>query len=369
MSDSSEFGVTETFEERCTVLVVSGSVEGSAAVELASVLDAAIDQRPKCSVVLDLTSLRYMAPIGMIAVANAQTRLAALGTSLTIRAWPAAISSVFDQIRTGRAGERDLPGRGGLGPEGQGRNNAVPRSMPLDLGTDLHRVTAMPAQLDVLDNALGLVVELAKCRVNGADGVSISLRRNGTLTTVAATDETIRAMDADQYATGEGPCVDASAKGHWFHAESLDSETRWPSFTPRARQLGIKAILSSPLKSVDRSVGALNIYSLTAETFEEKDQKSAAAVAEQASLILSAARTGVSDPERAHRFQEALRSRETIALATGVVMERYGLEEDAAFAALIRLSLRRGEPLRDEAEAMRRSAGRSDGDTDWYPDA
>jgi AmiR/NasT family two-component response regulator len=77
----------------------------------------------------------------------------------------------------------------------------------------------------------------------------------------------------------------------------------------------------------------------------------------------------VSDSERARRFREALRSRETIALATGVVMERYGLEEDAAFAALIRLSLRRGEPLRDEAEAMRRSAGHSDGDTAWYPDA
>jgi anti-anti-sigma factor len=367
MSDSSDFGVTETFEEQRTVLVVSGSVEGSAAAELASVLDAAIDQRPDCSVVLDLSSLRYMAPMGMIALANAQTRLAALGASLTIRSWPVAVNSVLDQIEMGRA--VSLPGRGGLGPEGKGGNDAVPRSFPVDLDTDLHRVTAMPAQLDVLDNALRLVVEHAKCRVNGADGVSISLRRNGTLKTVAATDETIRAMDADQYATGEGPCVDASAKGHWFHAESLDSETRWPSFTPRARQLGIKAILSSPLRSVDRSVGALNIYSLTAETFEEKDQKSAAAVAEQASLILSAARTGVSDSERARRFREALRSRETIALATGVVMERYGLEEDAAFAALIRLSLRRGEPLRDEAEAMRRSAGHSDGDTAWYPDA
>ena len=227
----------------------------------------------------------------------------------------------------------------------------------------------MPADVDVLDSALELVVDLARYRVNGADGVSISLRRNGTLMTVAATDETIRAMDADQYETGEGPCVDAAEKGHWFHVESLDSETRWPSFTPRARQLGIKAILSSPLKSVDQPVGALNIYSLTAETFEDKDQEVAAAVAAQASMILSAARTGVGDAERALRFQEALRSREAIAIAIGVVMERYGLDEDAAFDALLRLSVRRGEPLRDEAEAMRRSAGRSKGDTVRHPDA
>lgn len=262
-----------------------------------------------------------------------------------------------------------LPAGGGLGPEGKGGNDAVPPPLPLGLDADLHRLTAMPAHLDVLDSALKLVVELARYRVNGADGVSISLRRNGTLMTVAATDETIRAMDADQYETGEGPCVDASEKGHWFHAESLDSETRWPSFTPRARQLGIKAILSSPLKSVDRPVGALNIYSLTAETFEEEDQELAAAVAAQASVILSAAGTGVGDSERAHRFQEALRSREAIAIAIGVVMERYGLDEDAAFDALLRMSLRRGEPLRDEAEAMRRSAVLSNGDTVRGPDA
>ena len=50
-------------------------------------------------------------------------------------------------------------------------------------------------------------------------------------------------------------------------------------------------------------------------------------------------------------------------------MERYGLDEDAAFGALLRPSLRRGEPLRDEAEAMKRSAGHSSGDTVRHPDA
>lgn len=368
MSDSFDFGVTETFEEQHTVIAVRGSVRGPAAVELAATLDAVIDQHPERSVVLDLSSLDYMGPVGMIAVANAQTRLAAGGTSLTIRAWPAAVDGVFDQIGMRRASY--IPGRGGLGPEEHGGGNAaVPPSLPLTLDADLHRLTAMPAHLDVVDSALRLVVELARYRVNGADGVSISLRRNGVLTTVAATDDTIRAMDADQYETGEGPCVDASEKGRWFHAESLDSETRWPSFTPRARELGIKAILSSPLRSLDQSVGALNIYSLTAETFEDKDQESAAAVAAQTSVILDAARTGVDDSERAHRFQAALRRREAIAIAIGVVMERYGLDEDAAFDGLLRLSLRRGEPLRDEAEAMMRSAGQPDGDATRYPDA
>jgi len=92
-----------------------------------------------------------------------------------------------------------------------------------------------PADPDVVDGVLRLVVALARASVGGADGVSVSLRRHGRLATVAASDQTISDMDASQYATGEGPCVDASVNGRWFHAESLDSETRWPAFTPRLK--------------------------------------------------------------------------------------------------------------------------------------
>ena len=125
-------------------------------------------------------------------------------------------------------------------------------------------MTAIPTDPDVVDGALRLVVELAQISVRGADGVSVSLFRHGELLTVAATDETVTEMDAAQYATGVGPCVDASRRGRWFHAESLETETRWPAFTPQARALGIMAILSSPLTALEEPVGALNIYSRTA---------------------------------------------------------------------------------------------------------
>jgi hypothetical protein len=167
---------------------------------------------------------------------------------------------------------------------------------------------------------------------------------------VAASDQTILAMDADQYATGEGPCVDASIQGHWFHAASLETETRWPSFTPRARALGIKAIMSSPLKALEQPVGALNIYSRTAESFEIKDQQSAAVFARKASVILNDAGAAVSETQLASRYKEALRSRKVITLATGIVMEREGIDEEDAYSALLRLSLYHGELLRDRAQ-------------------
>jgi AmiR/NasT family two-component response regulator len=64
----------------------------------------------------------------------------------------------------------------------------------------------------------------------------------------------------------------------------------------------------------------------------------------------------VSDTQVALRFQEALLTRNVIAMAKGVAMERYGFDEDVAFAALLRLSLYHGEPLRQRAESIVLSA-------------
>jgi len=229
-------------------------------------------------------------------------------------------------------------------------------------------MTAMPFDQEVVDGALRLVVELARALVEGADGVSVSLRRHGRLSTVAASDQIILEMDADQYSTGEGPCVDASVLGQRFHAESLDLETRWPAFTPQARGLGINAILSSPLKAFEEPVGALNIYSRTPQAFDAKAQAAAAVFAKKASVILSDAGTGMRDTQMAYRYQDALRSRKSITLATGVLMEREGVDEDEAFTDLLRLSLYQGSPLRKQAEAMVRSARRPPLEQEAGPD-
>jgi anti-anti-sigma factor len=358
-ADPTEFGITTTSEGRSTVLALRGKVENRAGVQLGAYLDSAIDRHPE-SVVLDLSELDYMGAAGIVAISHAERRLADLGSQLTVRSPSVLVNRLLAMMETAEISrlEQASPGHGHLGPEDLGATSITsPRFASSLSASDLRRVTALPSDPDVVDGALRLVVELARSCVSGADGVSVSLMRHGVLSTVAASDQTIMAMDADQYATGEGPCVDASLKGHWFHAESLDTETRWPSFTPRARSLGIKAILSSPLLAYEQPVGALNIYSRTAETFEMKDQETAAVFARKASVILSDARVGVSESQMTLRYQEALRSRKAIALATGVIMEREGISEDDAFTALLRLSLYHGETLRARAETMVLSSG------------
>jgi signal transduction protein with GAF and PtsI domain len=177
---------------------------------------------------------------------------------------------------------------------------------------------------------------------------------------VAATDQTILDMDANQYATGEGPCVDASVEGRWFHVESLEQETRWPDFIPKARALGINAILSSPLLAAERPVGALNIYSRTQSAFSEKEQELAAIFATEASIILRDAGADVPDDQLSELMQAALESRQIVARAEGVIMEREGISAEDAFTALRNFSRSTNRPLVERAadvvDSTRRAA-------------
>jgi anti-anti-sigma regulatory factor len=356
-SPTPQFSAATTFEGREATVSLRGGVDDVAALELATIINAAIDRKP-ASLVLDLAEVVFIGDAGPVVISNAESRLGGVGVALMIRSPSALVAH-----HLGRAEKTPLaqtsPGNEHLGPEQLGMVDVVSQRFGSRLSAqDLRRVAGLPTDPDVVDGALNLVVDLALASIGDADGVSVSLRRHGVLSTVAASDRTIMEMDADQYATGEGPCVDASVKGHWFHAESLDTETRWPAFTPRARALGIKAILSSPLRAFDQPVGALNIYSRTASSFEVKDQQAAATFADKASVILGDAQIDVSDGQMALRFQEALRNREVLSLAKGIIMERAGTDEKGAFKSLLRLSLHQGTTLRDRAEAIVRSVDR-----------
>ena len=260
---------------------------------------------------------------------------------------------------SGSAGDSD-PSRRHLDAEQSSEIvEAVLGTGPYDVPPHVGKITTIPADTEVVDGALRLVVALARATVGGADGVSVSLRRHGHLATVAASDQTIADMDASQYATGEGPCVDASVNGRWFHAESLDTETRWPAFTPRAQALGINAILSSPLLAEDRPVGALNIYSRTAMAFAPKDQELASVFATEASLVLTSAGVDVTDEQLSSRRNEALATRRLIAQAEGVIMEREGVEADGAYSMLCDYSRTSNRPFREWAEDVVASTQRS----------
>jgi anti-anti-sigma factor len=289
------------------VLTVRGEVDLPSAPELGLLFDA-VTASGYPSVVLDLTGMDSVDPAGLTVIVSAASNLIASGGQVTIRSSLSEIVRVLDASWLAGLISLEPPGpsQERFGPEQVTPDSAISlRVALLDVAQHLSRAKVL-AYDGQMDGALRLAVALARTMVEGADGASVTLRRHGCLGTVAASDQTVSDMDANQYATGEGPCVDASIEGRWFHAQSLDEETRWPAFTPRARGLGINAILSSPLMAEGQPVGALNIYSRTAAAFGAKEQELASMFAAEASNIVSAAGVQMNDDRLAGWLQGAL---------------------------------------------------------------
>jgi anti-anti-sigma factor len=334
------------------VLSLRGHLDLTAATKLGFLLDTILASGYP-SLVVDMADVDVMTAGTLGVLIDAATRMTTRHGRLTIRSPSSAVQRLLDL-----SGLHELsvtsPFAVGADHLGTSQSTDPARLSVAALSPQLEAGRGSggtgTAAYEQVDGALRLLVALAGAALGGADGASVSLRRHGALSTVAATDQTIMDMDSNQYETGEGPCVDASTEGLWFHAASLEAETRWPEFIPRARDLGINAILSTPLLAHDQPVGALNIYSRTVAAFAPEDQHLAAVLATEASAVLTDAGMNPASNHSTTRYQDALEARQTIALAQGVAMERLGLSAADAYRELRSHSMRTNQPLLHRAE-------------------
>ncbi len=330
-----QFGMTLTVETHRAVLGIRGEVDLATAPTLGGLVQVLIDQGNK-RIVLDMANVTFLDASGLSVLSDASARVRRLGGRLTLRSVPLSVRRTLDVSGVAALVEiEDVePALRPLGAEERKASVAAEGGLAESSSHTLLRFGALQASNDTVDAALRLVVALASATVGGADGVSVSLHRHGRLMTAAASDDTVLQMDRDQYATGEGPCLSASAEGRWFHAESLAHESRWPKFVPRALDDGIASILSSPLMSGERPLGALNIYSKAERAFGPPEQELAALFATHVAGILLDAGADVPDDQTTARIQAALRSRQTIARAQGVLMERRRIGAEQAASLL-----------------------------------
>jgi serine phosphatase RsbU (regulator of sigma subunit) len=138
-----------------------------------------------------------------------------------------------------------------------------------------------------LRRALADVARLAWDGVPGCDGASVSLIHDGRPSTVAATHDRIRAMDAAQYDRGHGPCVSAMADQEPVTVEDYEGEgRRWPGVADQALAAGIRSSLSLPLLQGRETTGGLNLYGSAPAAFTVQSQVAAETFARQAALML-----------------------------------------------------------------------------------
>jgi hypothetical protein len=69
-------------------------------------------------------------------------------------------------------------------------------------------------------------------------------------------------MEQWQYTLGEGPCVDAYTLDQVVTEPDLAEPVtpRWFAFTPRALDIGVRAVFGFPLRESRARLGALNLY-------------------------------------------------------------------------------------------------------------
>jgi hypothetical protein len=196
-----------------------------------------------------------------------------------------------------------------------------------------------------LDATLEKITLAAVELIPEVDYASITLRHaDGQLETVQATDDCLRELDQRQYELREGPCYDAATDSVHVVSPDLAEDSRFPAYGPAAVEAGIKSQAAFRLYERNGGQAALNLYSRSTGSFTNLESV--------AVLFQSQAAIAIAYAHEVTTLREALATRTTIGQAVGIVMERFSLNEERAFAFLTRLSQNRNIKLRLIAEEM-----------------
>lgn len=184
-----------------------------------------------------------------------------------------------------------------------------------------------------VDDTLRSIVHAAVDTVPAAQYAGISVvRGRTTMRTPVFTDDLVAEVDHAQIEVGEGPCLDVLYQRHTVRSPDLTEEPRWPRFAARAVELGVRSMLSFQLYVTGDDLGALNLYSREAGAFVDGG-------AEEIGLLFAAhAAVAMADAQHIANLTIAVASRDLIGQAKGILMERYALTSDQAFALLVRTS-------------------------------
>jgi GAF domain-containing protein len=206
------------------------------------------------------------------------------------------------------------------------------------------------------------IVDLAQDAVVRCDGAGIVVVTDGQPSSRAAGGPLAEHLDRLQVETGEGPGVDAALSGATFAAADLEDDPRWPTFAPRAVAAGVRSVLALALAT--KHLSALNLYARSPGAFGSADRAQGVLFATFARLALAWAEERAAEEDKLENLTEALRSRELIGQAQGILMERQRLSADQAFDVLRRASQRRNIKLRDVALRLVETGESPDADAD-----
>lgn len=235
-----------------------------------------------------------------------------------------------------------------MGQQGQGepsRESSGAADGLDELAVQFSEFARVVQQEDDPHSALVEIVRAAIDLVPGCDegSISVVLGRQ-KVTSEAPSGGLPEAVDALQQKYG-GPCLDAVYEHETVRVADMASEQRWPEFSQRALDLGAAGMLSFQLYVEGDNLGALNLFSRTANAFDDESEHIGLLFAAHAAVAYAGA-------QRQAKMTRAIATRQLIGQAQGILMERHKLTDDQAFALLVRASQHNNIKLTDAAERL-----------------
>jgi GAF domain-containing protein len=219
------------------------------------------------------------------------------------------------------------------------------------VGESLRALTQFFVNDGTLADTLLRVSELA-CSITPAIYAGVTLIVEGKAQTAVFTHPDAPEIDRAQYRSGEGPCMYAFRNQKVYRIASTSQDERWPEFARVALAHGIHSTLSLPLLARGQGLGALNLYAPHEGAFTDAHEKLAVVFADQASIALANAQVYWDARELNDNLTEAIKTRETIGQAVGILMAAGGRSPEAAFQILASASQRENRKVRDIASEI-----------------
>ncbi|MEV8378423.1 GAF and ANTAR domain-containing protein [Kribbella sp. NPDC056861] len=209
------------------------------------------------------------------------------------------------------------------------------------LAVELHDA---PGVEETVDAVVQFALQALNCMYAG-----IALYVRGSRPEVAAsTDPVVNDVYELQISSDVGPLITALRDRDSVLIRDTSKDERWPEWAAKVAGLGVRSVLDVPLTTGDGSrsiVGVLGLYSAEPDAFGEDDEAIAHILARHASVAVASAR-------HEETMAQAVDARKLVGQAMGILMERFDVDGDRAFAILKRYSQDTNTKLRDVAQQL-----------------
>ncbi|WP_171027621.1 GAF and ANTAR domain-containing protein [Pseudarthrobacter sp. NamE2] len=186
-------------------------------------------------------------------------------------------------------------------------------------------------------------------------GASI-INSRGRSESAGATDMVVLRADELQYELGQGPCLSAWAEQRSIIIQDTTEETRWPAWTAAIKGLPLRSVLSAPLTTRGKPIGALKVYSPVPLAFDDYSVFLIERLATPAAVLLGNVRDREAAQQLSEDLADALANRDMISQAQGILIERMNLSSQEALHVMLTASRGESTPLHEIARAILHSA-------------